>query len=225
MEEEVNYDFSSMEISDKMDKALRDAMESFGSHTSEDVLREKAQNLLADKEKMSDLKNYCNVMGAIGMNAARLTFHHMIRAAKLRGNAKIKMEESIRNFSPTEEEPCLQVNFFNSQTKKHEIAYIRLNECPKTFKLDNQLQKLSKLIPMEKMKEIQHHIAQLTNFACKTYNEVANAHKHLIYEMFGDTEQSNRYIKYTIDVLNGTLYVNEEWPNRIGIYILLEGEY
>lgn len=218
------------EVEDAQERALQAATEATlrsigGEGLAPEALaeaQEKAKEMLRGmRGDECDLANLRNFNYSLALPAIRLLFRHMIKAAHIRGGPKAEAIAAIRDLSPVTEIGCLKIDFFNRTKGAADAMYLLLGECPRGHNFDAQLAKLRPHVTAEKWPEIQHHMSVLVYNCRQIYAKFAADNQPLIRKIFGlpPDDACSPYLTLHVDVANTTLYLDESWPNRIGIFI------
>ena len=186
--------------------------------------RDKAQELL--RNNMEGLKDLQNLTLSMGLPSTRAIFRDMIRGAGLRGIAKDDAMKAVVDFSPVTEVGCLKVDFHNRKTGKGDVAYLLLDQCPRTHNVGKQLDKLKPLVAEAKWPEVLQQLGSLIFMGRSVYGQVARKHLDLIRKIKGlpADDPCTAFLDLQVDMATSTLFVNPDSPNRVGIYIRLESE-
>ena len=187
--------------------------------------RARAQQMLG-AEDAEGLQHMRNLTLSMGLPATRALFHHMITISRKRGAAKAAAIEKVAQFSPVREVGCMKVDFHNRVTNKPDSAYIRLDQCPRTHNLDTQLDKLRPLVPADKWSEVLKPMSMLIHIGRSTYGNATRQQLPLIRSLFDlpENDPCEKYLDLKVDKNNSTLYIDDSWPNRAGIYVSLEAD-
>jgi hypothetical protein len=214
-------------MGDALRGAVRAAALRGGTPLAPEVIaeaRERATRILsdtspADADGFRDLRN---MTLAIGLPATRALFHQMIAACGAKGRRKAAAMREVAEFSPVTEVGCMKVDFHDRTCGRGRVAYLVLEPCPRDHDFGAQLDKLKARTSEEKWPEILRHLSMLVHIGQTVYAETAGSHADLVRRLTGGGGE--RYLKLKVDGLNTTLYLDEGWPERIGIFVRLEGE-
>ena len=190
--------------------------------------RARAQNLLrgTNDEDAAGLRDLQNLTLSMGLPATRIIFRHMIAASGKRGAVKRDATREVRELSPLTEVGCMRVDFLNRMTQKPDIAYLLLDQCPKTHNLGAQLDKLKSLVADEKWPDVLKHFSMLVHIGRSVYGNVTRQRLPLIRRLFdlSPDDKCEKYLDLQIDRSNTTLFIDVDWPNRVGIFVRLGAE-
>jgi hypothetical protein len=150
----------------------------------------------------------------------------MITNSDRRGADKADLMRLVAEISPVTEAGCLRVDFHNRATNAPDVAFLRLDQCPRTHGFGAQLDKLRPLIGEPRWPEVLRHLSALITMGVGVYSDVVSRNQPLIRRIYGlDAEADCRkYATLTLDRANTTLYIDAEWPNRIGLFVTLQSE-
>ena len=190
--------------------------------------RVRAQQMLnemkgGDADGIRDLKNLTLSMG---LPSTRALFRQMITASGVRGQVKSDAQREVAEFSPVTEVGCMKVDFFNKTTGRADIAYLLLDQCPKTHNLGDQLDRLKVHVSDEKWPEVLRHLSMLVHIGRSVFGQTARQHLDLIRRLFGLAPDADcaKYIDVQIARENTTFFIDADWPNRVGLYVRLDAE-
>ena len=116
----------------------------------------------------------------------------------------------------------MNISYFNSDTGKDSFAYLIMNKCNKNHNTNEQLNKIYNYIPIDKWQEILKHVSMLIYLCTSIYKTTTATFKSEILEL--NLENNDDIMELKVDTINNTLYLIEEWNERIGLYVLLEEE-
>jgi hypothetical protein len=175
-------------------------------------------------EGLRDLHNFSLSMG---LPAARALFTAMAKEAGcLRGKALAQALHDIEGVSPVTEKGCMRVDFYNSQTRAADTAYILVDGCRADHNFGNELDRLKPLVAADKWAEVLKSISALIQMVRMVYSRLAIEHAPLIRRLTKthDTDGCSQYQMLHVDPANTTLYVLKEWTHRAGVYVRFDGD-
>lgn len=187
--------------------------------------RHRAEEMLRDPEVRAGMKDMQNLALAIGLPAARIMLCHLVEASGAVGPAKAGLLRIVERISPITEPGCMRVDFFNQETKKGDVVYLELDECDKNHDLDSQLGKLKPHVEAGKWSLILNHLSVLILHGRSVFSKVATENSHLMGEIKRGLPEKHKDVDLrtlTVDRRNTTLYVLEDLPRRIGIFVRQE---
>ena len=178
--------------------------------------RLKAEQMI-NNEDSEGLRHLHNLTLSMGLPATRDLYHQMLAASGLRGKEKKLVERRITDFSPVTEIGCMRIDFHDKLTNTANVAHVRLGECPKNYDLSTQLDKLRGRVAEEKWTEVLRCLSTMIHLGRSVYAKISQDNKDLLRILAPD-----RYIEFAelkVDRDNTTLYLDSDWPNRVGIFI------
>ena len=193
----------------------------------EAAVRARAAQLVAgaDEDSIAGLRDLQNLTLSMGLPAARALFRHMVDAAGVQGAARPLLMAEIRAFSPVTEVGCMQVDFTGTDGAPG-VAYLLLDQCPREHDLGAQLDKLQARVPDKKWPEVLKHLAALLAIGRRVYADLARQQLPLIRRIFGAPagDPCSPMLALRVDPANTTLYLDPDWPLRVGLFVYLDSE-
>ena len=125
----------------------------------------------------------------------------------------------------------MNISYFNADTGKDSFAYLIMNKCNKDHNTNEQLNKIYHYIPIDKWSEILKHVSMLIFLCTSIYKTTAETFKSEIIDLNlennlnlenGFNIKNSQLFELKVDTVNNTLYLVEDWTERIGLYVLLE---
>jgi len=202
-------------------------------HSAQDVqdAKTRAEQMIArmggdTKEIMAGMCDISNSNLAVGLPATRMTLTHMIRAANLRDSAKSKAQNMIAQISPVTDHVGITVRYRLRDTGAQGTVHIGLTECPRLHNMDNQVNKVKPLVTDESWVGITQHMTALVNLGMKIYRETIAKNLDIVRHInsLAEDDPCEKYLCYKVDPTNTTLYIDDDWPNRIGVFIRFNDE-
>lgn len=191
-----------------------------GKYNKEEIL-EKAKKMTEAGKPERD-KEFLNFVTALALPSVRMLFYSMIDVANLDKSQRTKVEHMIEAISPNVDIGGVEFIYTEQDTQKRSTAYIILDACKVDYDFLTTFEPLKNNLPdPEKWKEVLKHISNVVLTVRTLYNQVSSSEQgqDILKEINPD------YIKYTtlnVDVDNTTLYIEKEWPMRIGVYLKLK---
>lgn len=183
-------------------------------------IQEEAQKMISevDVKGMEDLQKLTLSMG---VNAAKLTFVYLFEHAK---HPSKKLKERLMSITDIKDQGCMQVDFYNMKTNKPDKAYLILNECAPGHDLGAQLDIIKLTTHEEKWPAVTKSLSMLIFVARTVYSQLAKANIDIIRKLYKlpDDDPCTKYLEYKVDMSNTTLYIDENWNKRIGIFVMKE---
>ena len=180
----------------------------------------------ASPHDIAGLKDYHKLTVAIGMRAVHVTFNAMVAAARAAkgpggmGGLEADAAREIAAMSPVTETGCMKVDFHNQVTGRPDVAYLVLDRCGRNHDLGAQLDPLRAAVAPDRWGEVVKHLSMLVFLGRTVYKRLAGEHVSLIRRLFG----VEKYPELIVDPANTTLYVDADWPDRVGIYVRYESD-
>ena len=134
-------------------------------------------------------------------------------------NIKYKFFEMIEDSLSVEKFGGLNVEYFDTDQNKKTHCYIILNKCHKTHNLDEQFNKINKFMNTEQWNHILKQISMLLYITKNIYKLSISSFSEQVFNLGFDI---NDIEVLNVDPVNTTLYIDEEWEERTGIYIMRE---
>ena len=177
------------------------------------VLAKSAQ--LAQQFEKSGGKDFQNLIRAMGLPAVRVTFRELIHNGTASEEKKKEFRQRAEKISPLSETGSISIDI-PGQTKK---AHIILGECPKDHDFGKEIQKIYKLLPKKSHEEIRDRISFLIYLGRSIYAEMYNKDLSFQKEIKKYLPEDLDTTCLHVDLANTTLYINDEWPRRVGVLI------
>jgi len=213
-----------------MDIATNAAMQSLGHDIPTDVMAlarnnatEILRNSTSDDEK--GLKDLQNLTLSMGLPITRIMFQYMLDDANIKGSTKKIILQDIDAISPITEIGCMKVDFFNKKTNQADVAYLVLDRCSNNHCLSTQLDKLKNVVADVKWPDVIRSISMLIHIGRSVYSQVSRKNINIIRQIYNKSiNDCAKYLDLQVDLDNTTLYLDESWLGRVGIYIKLNDE-
>lgn len=210
-----------------LDCAVNTALESINSTPSNETLveaRDKASKIIqgvSSSEDSAGLKDIQNFTLSMGLSAARAIFNHMINNVVLAEDKKIEYRLEIDKFSPLTEIGCMKVDYYNNTKLTIDRAFLVLGECSKLHDMGEQLDKIKPHISADKWTSVTRSISTLFFIGRSVYSQLARKNIDLIRRIhqFNDDDPCLDYLDLKIDRKNTTMFINDTWQSRIGIFV------
>lgn len=173
------------------------------------------------REGFRDLQALTLVMG---LPATRALLRQMVTRSGIRGAKKGDSLRAIRELSEYNQHGCMQVDFYNLQQGGMDVAYLMVDECPRTHNLDLQLGKIRDLVRPDVFAQIIKHLSALVFTVRTVYAKLVSDQIPLLQTFWGEKADLTPYLNLKVDPANTTLWLVEDWPTRVGIFIRLRSE-
>lgn len=210
------------------DKATAAAQAATGRQYSAEELaaaRARAQSMIGggmDREGMNHMRN---LSLATGMPAAKGTLEILVE----NGTApEFRKKDLLARVKAATEPPeinnavgCIEVKVPETET----TVYLVLDRCLKDHDFSAQLDKIFSLIPVEKQLEIKQYLSMLLALGRSVFNTVVGRNSSLVKEILshlphGVANQVQGGLQ--VDSANTTLYLEESWTERVGLFVKSE---
>jgi hypothetical protein len=213
-----------------MSAAVEAAADSALVRPSDDELkdaRHKAEALVADPSAAAGMKDLQNLTLAIGLPTARAALRQLVEAGSAGGAEKDGMLKAIERIPPLITEPgCMQVDFYNTDSKEMSTVYLELDVCNSNHDLGAEMDKLKRLIDKSKWGELLKHFSVLIAIGRSVFAKLARENADLISEIRSYLPENERQIDLqtlSVDMSNTTLFVLRRLPRRVGIFVRSAG--
>jgi hypothetical protein len=171
------------------------------------------------REDVEGLKDIQNHMISMGLPATRALLRQFVEHSTAAGSPEqTRALKAVADLSPVTEVGCMRVDFHDRIANCGNTAYITLEECPRDHDLGAQLGKLQSRCAEAKWPEVLTHLSRLVFFGRSVYAQSARALQPELGAAFV------RYPGVQVDAANTTLYLEEAWPRRAGIFVRLRDE-
>lgn len=209
----------SVQMNDAITKTINDSKEILSEESISDI-RDKATKMVQNAEGIKDIQKLTLSMG---LPATREILYQMVDNSECE---KEKALDRINDLHLVKETGCIKIDFLNTITKKADIAYIILDKCPKLHDVGIQLDILKVHVSNEKWIEILRSISMIIYICRAVYSQTVIKNIDLIryINQLPNSDLCSQFIDLKVDKSNTTLYLNEEWNHRIGIFIHLESD-
>ena len=115
----------------------------------------------------------------------------------------------------------MNIEYTDIESGQKTYCYILMNKCNKDHDLVRQLDKIQNHFDEEKWKEILKNISMLLYLCKNMYKLTLKTCNDSIFQLGLDI---NEVDELKIDESNMTLFIDEDWDERVGIYIMRECE-
>ena len=181
---------------------------------------ERARNMINSMtpEEVAGLRATGAMRSALGWRAAKAALRSMIPASgPLRGLATARW----RRIPAAPGSGCIRVDYVDAASGAPSTSYLALGECPAAHDFGAQLAKLRPRVAPGKWDEVLKSISYLVFIGRRVYNHLAEDNRDFIQMTLGAEAGApgSPYLNYKVDMANTTLYLNEAWPTRVGVFI------
>lgn len=183
------------------------------------AVQERAREALKNmsEEEKAGMRDFHLLTMSMGIPVVRIILKNLVMM-KVAPEAREEIIDRISKLFPqVNDHGCMKVDYFNTTDEAPATTYIMLDECPIDHNFDVQLDRLKCHVAPKKWPEIIQHISVLIQIGRSIYSQITRVESELLRQICG--EDYNDYLDLKIDRKNTTLYLNESWLVRIGIFI------
>jgi len=194
------------EVLSKLDDAsINSFLESMAKLTPEEI----DQYMQYQKTLLSMGFPSCKIMMTILLN------HSMSTDIEV----KNKFIDTIETSTNVEKVGGMNIEYIDSDTNIKTYCYIIMNKCERSHNILPQLNKIQKHFNEEQWKDILKNISMMI-YLCKNIYKLTIA--TCTEKIFNLGYDINDIEELKLDETNMTLYLEEDWDERVGIYIMRE---
>jgi hypothetical protein len=135
---------------------------------------------------------------------------------------KTNFYKKIDQLTNIEKVGGMNIEYDDVDTGKKTFFYIIMNKCHKSHNLYEQFDKVKKHFNEATWTQLLKHISMLI-YLCRSIYKINM--QACIDDMFNLGYDINDVDQLKIDPSNTTLYINEEWDERMGIYFMRECDF
>jgi hypothetical protein len=173
-------------------------------------------------EDLEKYQTYQKQVLSMGVPACKIMMTILLHHALTDDEAvKYKFFEMFENALTVDKFGGLSVEYFDTDQGKNTYCYIILNKCHKTHNLSEQFEKINKFMTAEQWDHVLKQISMLLYITKNIYKLSISSFSEQIFNLGFDI---NDIEVLNVDPSNTTLYIDEEWDERTGIYIMRESE-
>jgi hypothetical protein len=176
-----------------------------------DLIKEQGPEFLEGAREMQTLAV------SIGMTACKFFLNQIINHTSYSDEKKTELRERVANFYGDLGRGCLTVN-------TSPVFYVVLEPCGKDHSFDNEINKIKSSVPDERWPEVLHFLSVIVFLGRNVYRQVATQVPDLFTPIRAGIALSDDLTYVHVDTTNTTLYLVEDWTERIGIKIYREDE-
>jgi len=182
-------------------------------------------DFIASMKELSpeDIQNYIQyqkTLLSMGFPSCRIMMGSLLKNAPSTDTAiRERFLEIIDKTTTVEKVGGMNIEYSDIESGQKTYCYILMNKCDKNHNLLQQLDKIQNNFNEEKWKEILKNISMLL-YLCKNMYKLTL--KTCTDEIFQLGLDINDIEELQIDDTNMTLFINENWEERVGIYIMRE---
>jgi hypothetical protein len=191
------------------------------SHLDDNTLLE-SMNAIENlsPEDIEKYKQYQQTVISMGIPTCRIMMHTLLEKSECMDSAiKAQFFQKIEQLTNFEKVGGMNIEYDDTDTGKKSFFYIIMNKCNKNHDLHEQFNKVKKYFSEETWKQLLKHISMLI-YLCRSIYKINM--QMCVNDMFQLGYDINDVDQLKIDPTNTTLYLFEEWDERMGIYIMRE---
>jgi hypothetical protein len=171
-------------------------------------------------EDIQNFLNYQKTLLSMGYPSCKILMTDLLKNSKC---ADLEVKSNFVNYIETnihvEKVAGMNIEYVDTETNKKTYCYIIMNKCDKDHHILPQLEKIQKFFNEEQWKDILKNISMLIYICRNIYKlTILNCHEHI----FNLGYDINDIDELKVDHDKMTLYLYEEWAERVGIYIMRE---
>jgi hypothetical protein len=179
---------------------------------------DKMKNL--SPEDIEKYMEYQKSLLSMGLPCCRMMMISLLTNSKS-DNIELKKEfyNIIENETAVEKVGGMNITYIDKETKKETYFYIIMNKCNPNHDMAKQFDKIQSNFNESEWQEILKSVSTLIYICQNIYKMTISSFSDKIFELgydINDVELLN------VDGANLTLYIFEEWAERVGIYIMRE---
>jgi hypothetical protein len=172
-----------------------------------------------------DIKNYIQyqkTLLSMGFPSCRIMMGALLKHAPSDHlETREHFLEIIDKTTSVEKVGGMNIEYTDIESGQKTYCYILMNKCNKDHDLVRQLDKIQNYFDEEKWKEILKNISMLLYLCKNMYKLTLKTCNDSIFQLGLDI---NEVDELKIDESNMTLFIDEDWDERVGIYIMRECE-
>lgn len=159
---------------------------------------------------------------SMGVPACRILMTALLNNAKTTDeDIKLRFFETIDKLTNIEQFGGISIEYFDNNINKNTYCYIIMNKCTKFHNLSEQLEKIQPYLDEVQWDQILKQISMVLYLCKNIYKLTIGTCANQIFDLGFDI---NDVEELTVDPENTTLYIDEEWEERVGIYIMREAD-
>jgi hypothetical protein len=171
-------------------------------------------------EDVEKYKQYQQTVISMGIPTCRIMLHTLLEKSESTDSAiKKQFFEKIEQLTSFEKVGGMNIEYDDSDTGKKTFFYIIMNKCDKNHDLHEQFNKVKRFFSEDTWGQLLKHISMLI-YLCRSIYKINM--QSCADDMFQLGYDINDVETLKIDPTNTTLYIFEEWDERMGIYIMRE---
>ena len=171
-------------------------------------------------EDIEKYKQYQQTVISMGIPTCRIMLHTLLEKSECTDIAiKSQFFQKIEQLTNFEKVGGMNIEYDDSDTVKKTFFYIIMNKCDKNHDLHGQFNKVKRFFSEDTWGKLLKHISMLI-YLCRSIYKINM--QACVDDMFQLGYDINDVETLKIDPTNTTLYIFEEWSERMGIYIMRE---
>lgn len=165
----------------------------------------------------------------IGFPAVRETFTILLERGFSPGPERDEMMKKLSDLFPITEVGSIEVEFFNKALGRADKAHLVLQRCPREHDLGAQLDKLRNSFDPAHAEamwaSVQKQLSILVFIGRDVYKRTVEQAGGFVAQLCRVCDlPAGLLASLGVDKANTTLYLDPEWPERVGIFVHLESE-
>ena len=186
-------------------------------------------NQLVDGKTEEDVKGLLDLQNmhlAIGLPSVRFVLTQLLEKTTHSFAEQKRIQSMIRDISPITETACFTVSYYNKELKSTRLAHLVLGECKRNHNLDDQINKIRHHLSNDEWLIIVRKLSELVSIGRMVFTQAVRKNIHILRTImsYSEEEPCTQYLTLRVDPANTTMFVDEQWETRIGIYITLDSE-
>jgi hypothetical protein len=174
-------------------------------------------------EDVEKYKQYQQTVLSMGIPTCRIMFTTLLEKSPSEDNTiKTAFYKKIDQLTNIEKVGGMNIEYDDKDTGKKTFFYIIMNKCHKNHNLHEQFDKVKKHFDEATWTQLLKHVSMLI-YLCRSIYKINM--QACIDDMFNLGYDINDVEQLQIDPSNTTLYINEEWDERMGIYFMRECDF
>ena len=171
-------------------------------------------------EDIEKYMEYQKSLLSMGLPCCRMMMISLLKHSKS-DNIELKMEFSniIENETTVEKVGGMNITYMDKKTNKETYFYIIMNKCDSNHDMAKQFDKIQSNFQENEWREILKSVSTLIYICQNIYKLTISSCSDHIFNLGFDI---NDVETLKLDDTNLTLYIDESWEERVGVYIMRE---
>jgi hypothetical protein len=195
---------------------------------AQEIVAEARNNGKDPAELVQGLRDMQNLTISIGLPVPRILFREMVAAARANPGRKKTWGRQLARMSDVQETGCIGVDFFDTQTRAANKAYLVLDACGADHDLGAQLDRLFARVGADKRDELREHLSMLIHLGREAYGHMSVAARPILTEIAKKVPAADGrpldFLALRVDPANTTLYLDAPGAQRVGIFVRFEDD-